>query len=1129
MSAKIVFMFSGQGSQFYQMGKDLYTQSDPFKRWMLLQDELVKGMIGESIVHLLYHEGKRLSERFDRTLYTHPAIFMVQYALSQVLQEHGIRPDRVVGTSLGEFVSSAVAGVLPLRDALELVVQQAMSFEETCAPGGMIAVVSDASAYRNDPVLTANCELAAVNYQNHFVLSADRERMQLVEAHLRDKGYVHQPLPVSFGFHSTSIDPAAARFLQEAQKKTFGVPTCRMISCRDGQPVQAMTADYLWEAVRQPIAFQEALQTLEQEGACIYLDLGPSGTLANFAKQTISPDSSSKLLSIMTPFQQDLKNLEQALRIKEVRKMLTYVFPGQGSQKVGMGAELFDQFPELTAEADEILGYSIKELCLKDPDQRLGQTEYTQPALYVVNALSYFKRVQETGEVPDYVAGHSLGEYNALLAAGAFDFGTGLRLVKKRGDLMREATGGGMAAVVGFSLERIQEVLQTHGLTNIDIANFNTPSQIVISGSAADIERGKPFFEAEGARMYSILRVSGAFHSRYMEHSQQQFAEFLQPFQFSELKIPVISNFTARPYKQAELKQNLSAQISGTVKWSESIRYLMGKGEMEFVELGPGKVLAGLIKKVKLEAEPLIVEEEHEPVVITSSQEEAPASEPEQQVELLVEQERKEPEKEPEKEEPAQAERAAETELHAASRETAATAVPPPTAIDFVADETTIAAAALGSASFKSRYGVRFAAVGGAMGRGVSSAEMVVRWGKASMLGFFGTQGLPLRQVEEAIRAISQQLTPDQAYGMNLPCQPVQPEVEEQLVELFLRYGVRTVLASGFLNITPALLIYRAQGLTRQADGRVVTENRILAKVTRPEVADAFLKPAPDRLIEKMLAEHKITKRQAELLKEVPMADDLIAEADGGGPTDQASALALLPSICRLRDQRAAQFAYAERVGVGAAGGIGTPEAAAAMFVLGADFIMTGSINQCTVEAGTSEHVKSLLQEINVQDTAYAPAQEMFEMGAMVQVVKKGLFFPARAKKLYDLYSLHNSWQEIDEKTKAQLQEKYFQRSFAAAYEAAKALLPDKELQNAERFPKAKLAVVFKWYLERAQRLAIEGRSEQKVDYQVYCGPALGAFNQWVKGTRLENWRNRHVDDLALRILQGASGLLEVK
>ncbi|MBP2630245.1 MAG: malonyl CoA-acyl carrier protein transacylase [Firmicutes bacterium] len=282
--------------------------------------------------------------------------------------------------------------------------------------------------------------------------------------------------------------------------------------------------------------------------------------------------------------------------------MITYVFPGQGSQVKGMGGSVFDEFRQLTSEADEILGYSIKELCLEDSNLKLSQTQYTQPALYIVNALSYLSRIEKEGKKPNFVAGHSLGEYNALFAAGAFDFVTGLKLVQKRGELMSGATGGGMAAVIGLNAEQIAYILAQNNLQSIDIANYNSPTQIVISGLKIDIERAQPIFEKiPDVQLFIILKTSGAFHSRYMEEAKREFEVFINSFKFSQLEIPIISNVHARPYKQSDIKQNLIEQITHPVKWTESIKYLMGFEGMEFAEIGPGNVLTGLIRRIKNE------------------------------------------------------------------------------------------------------------------------------------------------------------------------------------------------------------------------------------------------------------------------------------------------------------------------------------------------------------------------------------------------------------------------------------------------------------------------------------------------------------------------------------------------
>jgi malonyl CoA-acyl carrier protein transacylase len=264
-----------------------------------------------------------------------------------------------------------------------------------------------------------------------------------------------------------------------------------------------------------------------------------------------------------------------------------------------MGGSLFDEFPELTAKADAVLGYSIKDLCLNDPQRELSNTAFTQPALYVVNALSYYKRIRDTGETPDYLAGHSLGEFNALLAAECFDFETGLKLVKKRGELMSQATDGAMAAIVNATRDEIEALLKEKGLDKVDIANCNTPLQTVISGPVADIAACQEIFQFDRV-MYIPLKTSGAFHSRLMLPAQQKFEAFLKKRNFSKLKIPVIANLTAQAYRNGAVVECLSKQISSTVLWSDTIHHLMSlSDEMEFIEIGHGDVLAKMILKIK--------------------------------------------------------------------------------------------------------------------------------------------------------------------------------------------------------------------------------------------------------------------------------------------------------------------------------------------------------------------------------------------------------------------------------------------------------------------------------------------------------------------------------------------------
>ncbi len=785
------------------------------------------------------------------------------------------------------------------------------------------------------------------------------------------------------------------------------------------------------------------------------------------------------------------------------KKLKTFVFPGQGSQAKGMGVDLFDEFSDITESANRILGYSIKEICMLDPKKQLHLTQFTQPALYVVNALSYLKRINENTILPDFVAGHSLGEYNALHVAGGVDFETGLIIVKKRGELMGWASGGAMAAVIGLSEEKIQELLQDNGLHQIDIANFNTPSQIVISGQKQDIERGEAIFKAAGGH-YIVLNVSAAFHSRFMQQARDEFEIFLNDFEYSELKIPLIANVNARPYQQSEIKNNLANQLRSSVRWTESIRYLMGKGDMEFEEIGHGTILTRMIDNIRKEAPPLIVEEEpdtnedklsntisrHHTQVAAQNGDRRPSQD--QPVPVL-----------PEK---------SETSSQ-------------PTLAPFSLKEAQapqITAASLGSDAFKKTYHVKYAYVTGAMVRGIASKDMVVRMAQAGMLAFFGSGGLSINEIDKAIVGIQGELKNGSSYGVNLLSGPL----ENETVDLFLKRGVRMVEAAAYTQITPALVKYRLKGIQRGKDGAITTVNRIMAKVSRPEVAVAFLSPAPKSIVERLQNENAITQQEAELSQHIPVADDLCVEADSGGHTDGGVAYALMPVMIKLRDEMKALHQYKQDICIGAAGGIGTPEAAAAAFILGADFILTGSINQCTVQAGNSDAVKDLLQDINVQDTEYAPAGDMFEMGSKVQVLRKGVFFPARANKLYELYRFNNSIDEIDDKTKKQIQERYFKRSFEDVYKDVKAYWPPEVIAQAEKNPKQKMALIFRWYFGYSTRIALAGETDQRVDFQIHCGPALGAFNQWVKNTEFQSWRDRHVDQIAEKLMIGTAEVL---
>jgi trans-AT polyketide synthase/acyltransferase/oxidoreductase domain-containing protein len=268
-----------------------------------------------------------------------------------------------------------------------------------------------------------------------------------------------------------------------------------------------------------------------------------------------------------------------------------------------MGDGLFDRFPSEVRAADDILGYSMQDLCLRDPEGKLDSTEYTQPALYVVNALNYLDRAAR-GHVPAYVAGHSLGEYNALFAAGAFDFPTGLRLVQRRGQIMAKASGGAMAAVVGLPEAHLREELERCGLHGLDIANLNSPTQIVISGPDLEVARAAWHLPKVGDVHVTTLRVSAAFHSRYMAAAAAEFLAFLRAVSFAPLRLPVLSNVHASPYEDGAVAETLAAQISSPVRWTEIVLRLLSLDGVAIEEVGPGRTLTALTRQIRRHASP---------------------------------------------------------------------------------------------------------------------------------------------------------------------------------------------------------------------------------------------------------------------------------------------------------------------------------------------------------------------------------------------------------------------------------------------------------------------------------------------------------------------------------------------
>ena len=304
--------------------------------------------------------------------------------------------------------------------------------------------------------------------------------------------------------------------------------------------------------------------------------------------------------------------------------------------------------------------------------------------------------------------------------------------------------------------------------------------------------------------------------------------------------------------------------------------------------------------------------------------------------------------------------------------------------------------------------------------------------------------------------------------------------------------------------------------------------NRVIAKVSRVEVASRFLAPAPAKFLRALVDSGEITADQAELAAHVPMADDITAEADSGGHTDNQPAIVLLPTMIALRDRLASEHGYSTPPRIGAAGGISTPWSAAAALAMGAAYLVVGSVNQGCVESGTSDAVRAMLADARQADIAMAPAADMFEMGVKVQVLKRGTMFAMRGAKLYEMYRAYESLDAIPDADRVTLEKTIFRLPLTTVWDQTQDFFrtrDPKQVERAERDPKHKMALVFRWYLGHASLWANAGEPSRAVDYQIWCGPAMAAFNEWVRGSFLERPENRRVQTVALNILYGAAVL----
>lgn len=431
----------------------------------------------------------------------------------------------------------------------------------------------------------------------------------------------------------------------------------------------------------------------------------------------------------------------------------------------------------------------------------------------------------------------------------------------------------------------------------------------------------------------------------------------------------------------------------------------------------------------------------------------------------------------------------------------------------------------LGDNEFRKSHGVSYAYHAGAMANGIASAKMVVALARAGFLASFGAAGVLPARIDEALATIRRE-APGKSFACNLIHSPSEQALERAIVDACLRHEVRCVEASAFLDLTPQVVRYRLVGLTRGADGRVVAGNRVIAKVSRAEVAERFLRPAPEAIVRALRDSGEITAEQAEWARAVPMADDITAEADSGGHTDRRPLVVLLPELLAVRDRVQREHGYPRQVRVGGGGGIGTPTAAAAAFMLGASYVVTGSINQASIEADQSEPAKRLLASAGVADCEMAPSSDMFEMGVDVQVLKRGTMFASRAKRLYDLYRGHDGIESIPPAERAELEQRIFQRALDEVWTDCVHYFSERDpeqIQRAEGNPKRRMALIFRWYLGRSSGWSMAATADRSADYQIWCGPAMGAFNEWVAGTYLAAPANRHAAELAIQMMRGAA------
>ena len=431
----------------------------------------------------------------------------------------------------------------------------------------------------------------------------------------------------------------------------------------------------------------------------------------------------------------------------------------------------------------------------------------------------------------------------------------------------------------------------------------------------------------------------------------------------------------------------------------------------------------------------------------------------------------------------------------------------------------------LGDISFCEDHGLRYPYMCGAMANGIASVELVEATANTGLLASFGAAGLTLPEIEDAAKHLTETLEA-KPFCFNLIFSPNEKGHEDAVVSLYIKYGIRLVETSAYMKLTLPAVRYRVHGIHRNADGEIETPNRIIAKASRVEIATRWFSPPPEKMLRELVASGDISEEQATLAAEIPMAQDLTVEADSGGHTDNRPAITLLPTIIALRDRLQKDFNYTTPLRVGAAGGIATPASAAAAFSMGAAYVVTGTVNQACVESGSSNIVRKMLAEAQQADVTMAPAVDMFEMGVKLQVLKRGTMFAMRGNKLYELYRAYDSIDAIPEKERQSLEKSIFKAPLNDIWQLTRDFFNERDPQQivkAEQDPKHKMSLIFRWYLGLSSRWANTGDESRQVDYQIWCGPSMGAFNEWSKGSFMAEPANRTIASVAMNLLYGAA------